>query len=93
MDAQEAYRLGLVNRVVPAERLLDEARAWATRLAELPPLALAMAKRAIDDGVDLSLAAGLQLEQQSFVALFGTADEQEGVAAFLEKRPPRFTGA
>ena len=92
LDAQEAYRLGLVNRVVPAERLLDEARAWAGRLAELPPLALAMAKRAIDLGADLSLQAGLELEQQSFVALFGTADQQEGVAAFLGKRPPRFEG-
>jgi enoyl-CoA hydratase len=51
-----------------------------------------MAKRAIDLGTDLSLQAGLELEQQSFVALFGTADEQEGVAAFLAKRPPRFEG-
>jgi enoyl-CoA hydratase len=92
IDAQEAYRLGLVNRIVPADRLLDEARAWAQRLAELPPLALAMAKRAVDLGADLSLQAALELEQQSFVALFGTADEQEGVAAFLEKRPPHFHG-
>jgi enoyl-CoA hydratase/carnithine racemase len=92
IDAQEAYRLGLVNRVVPADRLLAEARAWADRLAALPPLALAMAKRAIDLGADLALPAALELEQQSFVALFGTADEQEGVAAFLEKRPPHFTG-
>ncbi len=92
IDAQEAYRLGLVNRVVPADRLLAEARAWAARLAELPPLALAMAKQAIDTGADLALPAALYLEQQSFVALFGTADEQEGVAAFLEKRPPRFSG-
>ncbi|HLH24709.1 MAG TPA: enoyl-CoA hydratase [Chloroflexota bacterium] len=92
IDAQEAYRLGLVNRVVPAERLLDEARAWARRLAVQPPLALAMAKRAVDLGADLSLQAALELEQQSFVALFGTADEQEGVAAFLQKRPPHFEG-
>jgi enoyl-CoA hydratase len=92
IDAQEAYRLGLVNRVVPTDRLLAEATAWAARLAELPPLALAMAKQAIDTGADLALSAGLYLEQQSFVALFGTADEQEGVAAFLEKRPPHFTG-
>jgi enoyl-CoA hydratase len=92
LDAQEAYRLGLVNRVVPTAQLLDEARAWARRLADLPPLALAMAKRAIDLGGDLSLQAALELEQQSFVALFGTADEQEGVAAFLAKRPPRFEG-
>jgi enoyl-CoA hydratase len=92
IDAQEAHRLGLVNRVVPTERLLEEARAWARRLAEQAPLALAMAKRAIDLGADLSLQAALELEQQSFVALFGTADEQEGVAAFLQKRPPHFAG-
>ena len=92
VDAAEAHRIGLVNRVVPADRLLGEARAWANRLAELPPLALAMAKRAIDRGADLSLSAALELEQQSFVALFGTADEQEGVAAFRERRPPRFEG-
>ena len=92
VDAAEAHRIGLVNRVVPADRLLGEARAWASRLAELPPLALAMAKRAIDRGADLSLSAALELEQQSFVALFGTADEQEGVAAFRERRSPRFEG-
>ncbi len=92
IDAQEAYRLGLVNRVVPTERLQAEARAWAERLAGQAPLALAMAKRAIDLGGDLSLQAALELEQQSFVALFGTADEQEGVAAFLGKRPPNFQG-
>jgi enoyl-CoA hydratase len=92
IDAQEAYRLGLVNRVVPVDRLLAEAREWALRLAALPPLALAMAKQAIDTGADLALPAALYLEQQSFVALFGTADEAEGVAAFLEKRDPRFTG-
>jgi enoyl-CoA hydratase len=92
IDAQEAYRLGLVNRVVPTDRLLAEAREWATRLAALPPLALAMAKQAVDTGADLALPAALYLEQQSFVALFGTADETEGVAAFLEKRAPRFTG-
>jgi enoyl-CoA hydratase/carnithine racemase len=92
IDAPEAYRLGLVNRVVPTDRLLDEARAWARRLVEQAPLALAMAKRAIDLGADLSLQAALELEQQSFVALFGTADEQEGVAAFLAKRSPHFAG-
>ncbi len=92
IDAHEAHRLGLVNRVVPNARLSEEAGAWARRLAELPPLALAMAKRAIDLGADLSLSAALELEQQSFVALFGTADEQEGVAAFLAKRPPHFSG-
>jgi enoyl-CoA hydratase len=92
IDAQEAYRLGLINRVVPTDRLRDEALAWARRLAAQAPLALAMAKRAVDLGADLSLQAALELEQQSFVALFGTADEQEGVAAFLGKRPPHFEG-
>jgi enoyl-CoA hydratase len=92
IDAQEAYRIGLVNRVVPADRLLTEARAWAERLAALPPVALALAKRAIDAGASAPLPAALDLEQMAFAALFGTADEQEGVAAFLERRPPRFTG-
>ena len=92
IDAQEAYRIGLVNRVVPADRLLAEARAWAERLAALPPVALALAKRALDAGASAPLPVGLDLERLAFAALFGTADEQEGVAAFLERRPPRFTG-
>jgi enoyl-CoA hydratase len=92
IDAQEAHRIGLVNRVVPTDRLLAEAQVWARRLAELPPIALAMGKRAIDAGADPSLPTALELEQLGFVALFGTADEQEGVAAFLARRTPRFEG-
>jgi enoyl-CoA hydratase len=92
IDAAEAYRIGLVNRVVPAEGLTDEARRWATQLSQLPPLALRTAKRVMNRGRDLGLPTALELERQGFSLLFGTADQKEGMRAFLEKRPAHFEG-
>ena len=90
--AAEAHRLGLVNEVVPAGTALDAALALASRLAALPPLALAAAKRLVDEGATLPLDAAVTLERETVSMLFGTADRVEGVRAFLDKRPPTFEG-
>jgi enoyl-CoA hydratase len=92
VDAQEAYRIGLANRVVPVDSLLDEAKAYAKKLAAMPPFTLQLTKTVMDNGYDLSLEAALRMERLGFVALFGTQDQREGVTAFLEKRKPNFTG-
>jgi enoyl-CoA hydratase len=92
IDANEAYRVGLVNRVVPASQLLDEARQWGERLAKLPPLGLRAAKAAMNHGRDVDLANALAIERLSFAVTFGTEDQREGIQAFLEKRPPQFKG-
>ncbi len=90
LDAAEAERLGLVARVVPAERLLAEALAIAERIALLPPDAVAIAKDAVNRSFETTLAEGLRYERALFLSLFGTAGQREGMAAFLDKRPPRF---
>jgi enoyl-CoA hydratase len=92
IDAQEAYRLGIVNRVVPADRLLPEARALADRLLAKAPLTLRLMKEAMNEGYDLDLPKGLALEAKAWAVAYSTADTAEGVAAFLEKRKPTFHG-
>jgi enoyl-CoA hydratase/carnithine racemase len=91
-DAAEAARLGLVNRVVPGVRLLDEALALADRLATKPPLTLAAALAAIHRGMDASIDDGLAIEEAAFARIVPTHDAREGVAAFLAKRVPKFIG-
>src|SRR6516165_4464783 len=91
-DAAEAARLGLVNRVVPAASLLDEALALANLLATKPPLTLAAALCAIHRGMDAAIDDGLAIEEAAFVRIVPTHDAREGVAAFLEKRAPTFLG-
>ncbi len=92
IDAQEALRLGLVDRVVPAADLLPTAKALAKTLAEKAPVALALAKKAIDQGLERSLADGLALEASLFGQVAATEDRREGTSAFLEKRKPSFRG-
>jgi enoyl-CoA hydratase len=92
IDAKEAYRVGLVNRVVPVDELADEARRWAEKLAQLPPLSVRMAKEVMNRGRDLDLAAALEIERMGFSLLFSTEDRAEGVRAFLEKRPASYHG-
>ena len=92
VDAATAERIGLVNRTVPAGRLMEEARALATRLAEGAPLALALAKRALERGLETDLASALEYEAQMQSIAGRSADHREGIAAFVEKRRPRFTG-
>jgi enoyl-CoA hydratase len=92
IDAAEAHRIGIANRVVPGDRLLAEARALAEKLAAKAPVALRMIKEAMNEGYDLDLSKGLALEAKAWAVAFSTADKQEGVAAFLEKRKPIFRG-
>ncbi|MBI4297715.1 MAG: enoyl-CoA hydratase/isomerase family protein [Chloroflexi bacterium] len=92
VDAQEAYRIGLVSRVLPQDKLIEAARELAKKLAAKPPIALKAAKEAVLASTNLPLAQGMELEKKLFTILCGTADKEEGVAAFLEKRPPQFQG-
>ncbi len=87
VDAEEALRIGLADRVVPAAEVLTSALAWAAEFAKGPLTVQAYAKRAVDGGLDGSLAAGLTLEQDLFVASFRTEDSQIGVKSFLENGP------
>ena len=87
VGAEEALRIGLVDRVVPAASLLDEALAWAAQLGAGAVIAQAMAKRAIDEGLDSELAEGLALEQELFAEVFETEDARAGVASFLQHGP------
>jgi enoyl-CoA hydratase/carnithine racemase len=92
--ADEALAIGLVDRVVPAEETEAAAIAWATELAAGAVAAMGLAKRAVDDGLDGSLAAGNDIEAEAFVEVFGTEDAATGVASFLEHGPgqARFSG-
>lgn len=90
MDAQEAERSGLVSRVVPAAKLLEEALAAGEAIAQFSLPAVMMAKEAVQRAYEAPLAEGLLFERRLFHSLFATADQKEGMAAFAEKRPPRF---
>lgn len=92
VDAQEALQIGLVNRVVPAASLLDEAEKLLRGILAMGPLAVALSIEAIDRGLELGLEDGLQLEANHFGMAAASADMREGMAAFLEKRAARFTG-
>jgi enoyl-CoA hydratase len=92
IDAAKAKEIGLVLDVVPLPKLLGQARAALERMAQKGPLAVRRAKEAIDRGADLELVDGLRIEREVFSDLFDTADRREGMKAFLEKRPPVFTG-
>ena len=90
MDAQEAERSGLVARVVPLERALIEAVAMAEAIAGYSQPSVRMAKECVNRAFESSLAEGLRFERRMFQSLFATADQKEGMAAFLEKRQPQF---
>jgi enoyl-CoA hydratase len=92
IDAAEAYRIGLVNRVVPAAELLDAARAMLTTIIAQGPLAIAHCIEAVDRGLDMPLDDGIALEASYFGLLSATTDKAEGMRAFLEKRPAQFSG-
>jgi 2-(1,2-epoxy-1,2-dihydrophenyl)acetyl-CoA isomerase len=92
VDAATAERIGLVNRVVAADELMDEANALAARLAQAAPIALALAKRAMNRALTSNLEDALEFEAQLQSVAGRSADHKEGVAAFVEKRPARFKG-
>jgi enoyl-CoA hydratase len=90
MDAVEAERAGLVSRVVPADKLIDEAVAAAAQIAEFSLPSVMMAKEAVNRAYESPLAEGMLFERRLFHALFATEDQKEGMAAFVEKRKPKF---
>jgi enoyl-CoA hydratase len=91
MDAAEAERSGLVSRVVPADDLMTEATAVAATIAGMSRSASRMAKEAVNRAFETTLSEGLLFERRVFHSAFATADQSEGMAAFIEKRPPNFT--
>ncbi len=92
ITAQQALEFGLVSRVVSDEKVLDEALALAKLIAERPPVAVRLARQAVRFGAERTLLEGLELERRNYRMLYDTHDQKEGMAAFLEKRQPRFKG-
>ena len=92
LSAQEALQYGLVARVLPTEGFADAAVAVAVEIAARSPIALRIAKEAVNHAFELPLAEGIHLERRLFNMLFATADQKEGMAAFVEKRPPAWQG-
>jgi enoyl-CoA hydratase len=92
MDAAEAERAGLVSRVVPADTLLDEARAVATKIAAQSILAVMANKEMVGAAFETTLTQGVQFERRLFHSLFAFDDQKEGMSAFVDKRKPNFTG-
>ena len=91
IDAAEAERSGLVSRVVPAEDLMTEAAAVATTISQMSRSAARMAKEAVNRAFESTLTEGLLYERRLFHSAFATEDQSEGMAAFIDKRPPTFT--
>ena len=92
MDAAEAERAGLVSRVIPAADLVEEAVKVATTIAGMAPLAILANKEMVDAAFETTLHQGVRFERRLFHGLFGTEDQTEGMAAFVEKRPGQWTG-
>ena len=92
MDAEEAERAGLVARIVPAAELLGDALKTAATIAGMAPLAVKANKEMVNTAFETTLAQGVQFERRLFHGLFGTADQKEGMAAFVEKRPGNWSG-
>ena len=92
ISAEEAHRIGLVNRVVPSESLMVEAKKMAAEIASKPPISIRAAKESILKAQDTTLEVGLDFERRAFYSLFATEDQKEGMNAFLEKRKPVFKG-
>lgn len=92
IDAQAAERLGLVNRVVPVDQVLAEAKALALKIAAKAPIAVKLAKQAVHKAYELPMSEAVDLERKLFYLLFATEDAKEGISAFVEKRRPTFQG-
>jgi enoyl-CoA hydratase len=92
LTADEALRFGLVNKVVPVEAYLDEALKLASEIAKRAPLAIRLAKEAVNKAYEGTLAEGIEAERRRFYFLFATEDQKEGMSAFVEKRDPQWKG-
>jgi enoyl-CoA hydratase len=91
MDAAEAERAGLVSRIFPVDKLMDEALAMAEKIASMSQPAAAMAKSAVNRALETTLAEGMSVERDLFRSTFALEDRSEGMAAFIEKRPAKFS--
>lgn len=92
IDANTAFTIGLVNKVVPLDSLMTEAKGLARKLLSKSSIALSLAKKAVTYGAAMSLPSGLDLEAQCFALCFATEDQKEGMQAFIQKRKPEFKG-
>ncbi|KKB35205.1 enoyl-CoA hydratase/isomerase family protein [Bacillus thermotolerans] len=92
ITAERAYEIGLVNKVVPQDELLDLAKAWGRTLAEKPVMAVRMMKKAVNTGAQVDLNSALDVEMACFGNAFATQDRMEGMQSFIEKRKPNFSG-
>jgi enoyl-CoA hydratase len=92
ISAQEAYQIGLLNKVVPENDLIKESLAFANRFKNLPSFAVEIGKMILDTGSNMGLKEALELERIAFSMLYSTEDQKEGLKAFLEKRTPGFHG-
>jgi enoyl-CoA hydratase len=90
IDANEAYRIGLVNKIVPAGSLMEETRKMALKIARQPGEALRATKLSINRGLDMDIKCAMDYEARCFETLFATEDQKEGMSAFIEKRKPEF---
>ena len=91
IDAQEAYRIGLANKVVPSGELMDYCVKMAKKIISKASYGVSLAKSAINTGMDVDIATGIKYEADLFGLSFATADKKEGMTAFLEKRPAKLT--
>lgn len=92
IDAREAYRIGLVNKVTPPDELISAARDMAEKIVSRAEVAVKLCKAAVNRGLDMELASGVAYEAETFGLCFATSDQKEGMAAFVEKRKPTFIG-
>jgi enoyl-CoA hydratase len=92
ISAKEAHAAGLVNRVVPNDKVLDEAMALAKVIAERPATAVRLARQALRYGFERTVLEGMEIERRNYRLVYDTEDQKEGMQAFLEKRPPNFKG-
>lgn len=92
IDAQEAFRIGLINKVVAKEELMNTAMEIATKMASMAPISLRYIKEAIYKGMDMTLEQGLRLEADLYLLIHTTKDREEGIKAFRQKRSPKFEG-
>ena len=92
LSASEAIQFGLVARVCPVESYLSETITLATEIAAMPPIAVRLAKEAVNEAYESSLSSGIAFERRNFYLTFASADQKEGMQAFIEKRKPNFTG-
>ena len=92
ISADEAFQMGLVNKVTTPETLLEEVKKTLNTISQKGPVAVQLVKQVINEGADLNLESGLEMEALAFPIVFSTEDKKEGITAFLEKRPAKFLG-